>query len=175
MISILLTKNQRAATMPPMEGDTAQRRRHAASADEVLRARLACENLFQGFAECIDSGRATAALELFAPDAVLEARGATYEGHDSILEFLAAREARTERHSRHVGVNFSFRLTGEASAEASALMILFGGDGDIAPSTVPEAIVDCELTFGHDADGAWRVFSRRHRPFAIAGRPGPQD
>jgi hypothetical protein len=135
--------------------------------NEVLEARLSCEQLFHRFSACIDRGRATEAIDLFTDDGVVEIGGRTFNGRAEVLEFLTAREAHADRQTRHLGANFDFRMTGPDGAQASALVVVFATAGD-APSTAPQIVSDCELTFRRDPETGWRVASRRHRRFAAA-------
>lgn len=140
------------------------------SESEHLAARAACEALFHDVHGLIDDGRASEAIDRFTDDAVFEVRGTRYEGRIDILRFLTDREAMADRHTRHAGANFRFRRTGDAAAEASALLIVFVGEGPGPHAAVPEAVTDCEMTFRWTPAAGWRLSSRLHRRFAAGHR-----
>lgn len=138
---------------------------------DALHAQAMCEDVFHAFHSLIDEGRASEAITLFTEDGTLEVRGRRYEGRDAILGFLAEREARADRRTRHAGTNFRFRPKGADRADAVALLIVFAVDDRSPPPSAPEAVSDCEMTFRRDDNGRWRMSSRRHVRFA----PDPRD
>lgn len=133
---------------------------------DFLQARTTCEALFHDVHGLIDDGRATEAIDLFVDDAVFEVRGDRYTGRSEILRFLAHRQGLVDRRTRHAGTNFRFQRTTPTTARASALLIVFIAEGDAAPSALPEAVTDCEMTFRWTFAAGWRLASRVHRRFA---------
>jgi hypothetical protein len=128
-----------------------------------MSAREACEALFLRFTACIDDGRATEALDVFAPNAVLEVGGRRYIGRGEILEFLRRRQERTDRHTRHLGTNFTLTTIDEDTAEARASLVVFAD-----ASTMPDAVSDCTLRFVRHPTAGWQTALRRHVRFASA-------
>ncbi len=134
----------------------------------ALVARNQCEALFHRFSACIDGGRATEAIDLFADEAVLEIGGRELRGREAILGFLEARQARADRVTRHVGGNFVFDQFDDETATASAVIVVYAGQAGHGPGTVPEFISDCELAFARHPSAGWQVTMRRHNRFAEA-------
>lgn len=61
-----------------------------------------CLALVVGYHHDIDTGRATAEIDVCADDAEFEAHGKVFPGRGEILDFLRAREADTARRTVHV-------------------------------------------------------------------------
>ncbi len=135
---------------------------------EYVYAREACEQLFLDFHCRIDDGHATRALALFDDNALFEVRGDRYQGLDAIGRFLEARQADTNRRTRHLASNFRFELDTPSSAHATANLVLFTGGGEDGRVLALEAVVDCEVAFVGSASGQWRMSARRHVRFASA-------
>lgn len=89
-----------------------------------------CRALLLDFLAAIDRGQATAALDLFTPDAVFDARGTALHGHDEIGRFLAARERETDRHTVHVISNDVVRRHDDHELALSALLALYERQSD---------------------------------------------
>ena len=104
-----------------MEADTTAARKPGEALDPAVSVVL-------GLYEAIDSGRATAALELFTPDAVFEGPGGVLEGTGEISAFLTARERRTERRTVHVLTNVVARRLDERDIEVRGVMMIHTPD-----------------------------------------------
>lgn len=120
-----------------------------------------CRTLLIDFLAAIDHGRATDALELFTPDAVFDARGATLRGHEEIAGFLAAREGETQRQTVHVITNDAVRCHDDHDLELTALLILY--ERAIDGTYRLDRILDTTQTFQRLPSG-WRISSRTTRP-----------
>jgi hypothetical protein len=133
---------------------------------QALSAHDACEALFQRLGACIDDGRATDALGVFADDGVFEVGGRRYTGRAEILDHLRRRQERTDRDTRHLGANFALTRVDGDSAEARALLLVFAN-----ASTTPEVVSDCTLRFVRHPTAGWQTALRRHVRFATAPSP----
>ncbi|WP_028268021.1 nuclear transport factor 2 family protein [Arthrobacter sp. MA-N2] len=89
-------------------------------ANELATAHFTAEQLILCHYRNIDTGRATASVELFAPNAVVTAAGHTTHGLEELARSLGRREAQTERVTQHV-------ITNLAVLEASQGRILATG------------------------------------------------
>lgn len=138
------------------------------SDQDLLTARIACEELFLDFHCLIDQGKATQALALFtdAPEPRFEVRGDVHSGKEALAAFLNAREQNTTRRTRHLASNFRFELVSDDEARATAALTLFHRGGEDGTELIMEAIVDCELAYVRLETGEWRVSFRRHSRFA---------
>jgi uncharacterized protein YbgA (DUF1722 family) len=76
-------------------------------ANQLAIAHHAAEQLILHHYRNIDTGRATASVELFAPNAIVTAAGHTTHGREELARALGRREAQTERVTHHVITNFA--------------------------------------------------------------------
>jgi len=125
---------------------------------QQLGAELACHDLIHAFADHIDKGAATEAIDLFTDDAEIGNAEHRAKGRNEIAPMLAAREADASRRTCHQVTNIMFQQTGPDTASAHSLLCLFVLDGQQAPTV--RAISRLDDQFARDAAGQWR-FSRR--------------
>ena len=129
----------------------------------TLSVEAACRDLVYAYFACIDAGNATAAVDLFAQTAVMEAGGRHLEGREAISAALRAREANQARRTRHVVTNVVVHVGDGGRASASATLILFVLS-DETP-TVPSLLSELNVAFV-DEGGVWRVAAHSSRRLA---------
>ncbi len=136
-----------------------------------LGAHEACREVLVAYADCIDAGRASQAIELFCEDAVFEAGPRILRGAARLAPAFASREADRSRRTRHLILNPRFREVGEGAMEVLSLLAVFvvEQDADPAAALAPRALVDCADRMVRGADRRWRIASRRLQ--LVAGRP----
>jgi hypothetical protein len=108
-------------------------------------ARGSCEQVFSRFLVNIDRSRASAGLELFTPDAVLDVAGVVSDGSEEIEATLAAREALSTRATLHFFSTFDFEQTAAAEACARGGLVIYAGapgDLDRTPETLAHYAVE---------------------------------
>ena len=114
-----------------------------------------------GLYEAIDAGRATAALDLFTTDAVFEGPDGVRRGAAEIADFLAAREANTERRTVHVYANVDTRQLDDRDVEVRGVMLIHtpdrAGDWQLERLTRVRHVV-------RTADGTTLIVERRREP-----------
>jgi hypothetical protein len=125
---------------------------------QQLDAELACHDLIHAFADRIDRGAATEAIDLFTDDAEVGTAEHRAKGRNEIAPMLASREADASRRTCHQVTNIMFQQTGPDTASAHSLLCLFVLDGQQEPTV--RAISRLDDQFARDAAGQWR-FSRR--------------
>jgi ketosteroid isomerase-like protein len=123
-----------------------------------LGAELACHDLIHAFADHIDRGAATEAIDLFTDDAEAGNAEQRAKGRNEIARALAAREADASRRTCHQVTNIMFQQTGPNTATAHSLLCLFVLDGQ--QELTIRAISRLDDQFARDSAGQWR-FSRR--------------
>ena len=114
-----------------------------------------------GLYEAIDSGRATAALDLFAADAVFEGPTGLLEGAAEISGFLTARERNTERRTVHVLNNVVIRQLDERDVEVRGVMMIY------TPDAVGHWQLERVLRVRHvvrTVEGATQIVARLREP-----------
>jgi hypothetical protein len=128
--------------------------------DAFIRAQLACQRLVVQAARLADAFRAQDTMELCTPDCERVLNGTVSRG-EAIRDFLARRDAMTDRITRHCLCNMHFEMQGQdrARMESTCLVYLLSHP-DEAQRRLPETIIDFIDEFRRDADGVWR-FSRR--------------
>jgi len=129
-----------------------------------LRARAA-EEVVLAYHRAIDTGRATAGVELFTDDAIFQAKGVELVGREAIGSFLADRESQTDRHTVHVVANVSVVRAESDEIELSALVLLHVRHAD--GSYVLERVLDTTHVVTRGSSG-WRVHRRFSRPLHAA-------
>jgi SnoaL-like protein len=127
-----------------------------------------CRELVAGYLRHIDSGRATEGIDVFAPDAQIEAHGRVFRGRAEILGFLADREANRARQTVHVLAN-EVMTSGDAEPgrdgsrciESRALVLLHirQPDGCYRLERVLDAVHQL-----HHIDNQWRITRRTMTP-----------
>lgn len=129
-----------------------------------LRARAAQEVVL-AYHRAIDTGRATAGIELFTDDAIFQAKGIELVGRDAIGGFLADRESQTDRHTVHVVANVSVVRAERDEIELSALVLLHVRHAD--GRYVLERVLDTTHVVTRGPSG-WQVHRRLSRPLHAA-------
>lgn len=133
-------------------------------------ARLACRDVVERSARCVDDGDADGIAALFAPDGVLQrSGGAALQGCEAIRASYAARPA--DRITRHLVTNTVVDLDGN-TAHARSCVLLWSGSSDDSDSPFGRTAQQRQLIGEFDdllqqqADGAWRI-TRRIASFAL--------
>jgi hypothetical protein len=129
---------------------------------------LACQSVLYAFAERIDTGRASQAVELFTDDARFAAGPRVAEGRAQLAAAFAAREANSARRTRHLMLNPICVPDGEAAMEVRSTLALFVLEPEAKP-LAPSALLACTDRLLRGADGRWRIASRRLE--LVAGAP----
>jgi ketosteroid isomerase-like protein len=129
-----------------------------------LRARGAQEVVL-AYHRAIDTGRATAGVELFTDDATFQAKGIELVGREAIGGFLADRESQTDRHTVHVVANVSVVRAESDEIELSALVLLHVRHAD--GRYVLERVLDTTHVLTRGPSG-WQIHRRFSRPLHAA-------
>jgi ketosteroid isomerase-like protein len=133
-------------------------------------ARLACEALSVGSYRVVDDGRATAATDLFTDDAVFEAPPQLrLEGKEAIAKAFVAREAATDRVTRHVLTNLAFTRASADAADVHATLVLYRMKGGDDPSALAPRLIAALHDRFRRVDGAWKIAGRCLT--VLAGKP----
>ena len=109
----------------------------------------------------IDHGRAGKAAALYADDGCVYGIGSDKVGRPAISAWLDARQATTDRRSRHVISNVRFAPVAADEVHGSAVLTLFRHDGAGPGSATPLLVAEYEDVFRRGADGTWQFASRR--------------
>jgi ketosteroid isomerase-like protein len=134
------------------------------SSGEQLAAESACRDLINHFAYFVDNGMASRVVDLFTEDAEMGSPERSSKGREELAEVMAARQAATDRHTRHQVTNIAFRRTGPHTAQANSLLCLYVLGGPTELSVRAITVFDDE--FARDTNGRWRFSSRRAQPLA---------
>lgn len=127
------------------------------------------ETLLATWARCIDSGRATDAIDLFTADAEQTLPGGTATGRQAIGEGLRRRQALTSRTSRHLVSNLLLRpAAGDAARlEGHWILTIFRSDTQERPALV-QLVADVHDQY-EQVDGRWLISRRAIAP--VFGSP----
>ncbi|OJZ73276.1 hypothetical protein BRW65_13350 [Mycobacterium paraffinicum] len=130
-------------------------------------AELACQMSIHSFAKNIDSGVATANVDLFTEDGEMGSAEHSIKGREQLAFVKAARDADVERRTRHQITNIVFHRTGADAAIAQSLLCVYVLGG--ADELTARAITVFDDEFVRDSVGRWR-FSRRFATTLAGGR-----
>jgi len=119
-----------------------------------------CHTVLVEILGAIDRGQATQALELFTPDASLEADGKQLHGRDEIASFLAEAQ-RQDRHTAHLITNEVVRRATDDEIELTALTFHYKPQADGKYRL--EGVLDTTQAFRRTPDG-WRIHRRTSTP-----------
>jgi uncharacterized protein (TIGR02246 family) len=142
--------------------------------DELSRllAERACEALITRYTHLVDEGRASGVADLFTVDGVWASPEATLEGRDAIRAAFLRRE-RSGRRSRHVCTNVVIDVEDDgAAATGLCYVTLYRTDAEGTPArgTTPDLVgVYRDRFVRTDADGGWRIASRRTEVTFVRG------
>lgn len=120
----------------------------------------ACHAVLVAFLAAIDHGQASSTLELFTPDACIDARGHQLCGSDQIEEFLAGRETE-DRHTAHLVGNCVAHVTAADELELTALLFLHERQSE--GHWRLERVLDTTQVFRRTRRG-WRIHRRTLQP-----------
>lgn len=126
----------------------------------TLRAESACRRLAHEFLALVDSGQASAAVELFTEDGELIADGQTIAGRAALTAFFQAREANTARKTLHVATPVSFELVSENEAIQESLLQIYLTDNWAGDGGKTELLTRMIDRLHRDMNGQWRFRSR---------------
>lgn len=130
--------------------------------------RSGIETLLATWARCIDSGRATEAIDLFTADAEQTLPSGTSKGREAIGEGLRRRQALTARTSRHLVSNLLLQpADGGAGLEGRWILTIFRSDTLERPALV-QLVADVHDRY-EQVDGRWRIARRALTP--VFGSP----
>lgn len=126
-------------------------------ADDAVRT---CLQVVADYHDAIDRGTATAALRFVADGAEFEMRGQQLTGQ-GLADFLAAREAQTDRFTFHHLVEQRVVNRGPGSITLGGRVLVYGWSTRGAYDL--ERILDITHEL-HPVDGAWLIARRTSRP-----------
>ena len=132
-------------------------------------ARLACLDVAYSAFALVDFGRASAALDLYSKNIVMDIEGERLD-RKAREERSRKREADKSRKTRHVVSNFLFRQVDERTAYALSLVTIFFEDASGVRGATPAVVADCADRYERSADGKWRIAYRYLQPVAGAAR-----
>ncbi|CAN5619392.1 hypothetical protein BH24ACT15_BH24ACT15_03790 [soil metagenome] len=125
----------------------------------------ACHAVLVEFLAAIDHGHASTALNLFTEDASFTARGQQLQGRTAISEFLAQRQAETDRQTAHIIANETTRTDhthGEITLDAVLVLLV----RDEAGNYLTDRVLDTTQQFMPTPAG-WRIATRHTTPFHL--------
>lgn len=128
--------------------------------DATAHLQAAADVVF-AYHRAIDSGRATEGIELFAEDAVFQAKGMELIGRAAIAGFLTEREAQTDRHTMHVVANTTARSSESNQIELTGFVLLHVRRLDGRYEL--ERVLDTTHVLRPCASG-WQILKRLSRP-----------
>ena len=131
-----------------------------------LAAREEIRELIASYAHLGDGGRIAEMTALFAPDAVLDAHGTDYVGHERIAGFFGGIADGTapgpkRTFIRHYISNVTIDLTSPNEASGAAYWTVISDDGLESSGRYRD-------TYRRDPDGPWRFATRKIRRDAPA-------
>lgn len=133
--------------------------------------RLACRELIERSARCVDDGDARAFAALFTEDAVLvRPGGQALRGRDAIFQAYAGRPP--ERITRHLVCNVVIGLDAVDRAWARSDVLFWSGSASAAdspsgrPADAQQRVGAFADTLVRGADGVWRIH-RREASFVL--------
>lgn len=128
-------------------------------------ARLACRDVVERSARCVDAGDAEGMAALFTPDGVLQRpSGAVLQGREAIRSSYAQRPA--NRITRHLVTGTVVELHMNGTAQAHSRVLLWSGSSDTPDTPFGREAQPRELVGEFDdllqqqSDGAWRIVQR---------------
>ena len=134
---------------------------------EVLWAENACAKLVTRYTHWVDLGEAERVAELFARDGVWEFEETRFEGRDAVRGMFRARQAMSERRSRHICSNLAIDVIDPQHATGLVYLCLYRHDFEsgaptdgLAPSGPPVAVGQYRDQFICSEEG-WRFALRR--------------
>ena len=90
-----------------------------------LEIAYACERLTVQYCQLIDHGQAARTADLFSPNGVLDLGRGEWRGREAIRDGMKARDAMTQRISRHVCNNFLITSMENSRATATTYLSLY--------------------------------------------------
>jgi hypothetical protein len=110
--------------------------------DNYMRAQLACQEMVIESLRLIDDGQASKVRAMFVADGEHTLNGAVFAG-EALTAFFNARQAMTERRTRHCVSNLSFRLHSQNCAEVRSTVVVYLLSLDTDEQRrIPRGIVD---------------------------------
>jgi ketosteroid isomerase-like protein len=142
---------------------------------DVIRIRLALQDLNATFNYALDHDRIDQLLDLFTEDAVYTHGERRSVGRTEIRALFAARGAAGVRTTRHMSADLLLQIESASAAGGHSVCMTFAADS--APPISPAApflVADFEDQYRLCSDGRWRIASRHiRRIFTATGNPGP--
>ena len=121
----------------------------------------AIEQLVHEHAWLIDHGQAGAVPDLYTDDALLLGIGEEKAGRAAIAAWAEARQAMTERQSRHMQTNLRLARRGDGRIEGTVLLTLYRHDGPGPAAPAPLLVGEYADVYAKGADDKWRFAERR--------------
>jgi hypothetical protein len=122
-----------------------------------------CDRLVTRYCHYVDHGEASKIADLFSKDGSWRAPGVLMSGQDELRSGFAAREANSERMSRHVCNNLIVDVVDEDHATGCVYLTLYRHDGDasrkVSPLEGPALVGEYRDRFVRTAEG-WRFDER---------------
>ncbi|GAB1391440.1 hypothetical protein MASR1M6_36220 [Rubrivivax sp.] len=133
--------------------------------------RMACRELIERSARCVDDGDARAFAELFTENAILvRPSGQALQGREAIFQTYAGRPP--ERITRHLVCNVVITLDAIDRASARSDVLFWSGSANAAdspsgrPADARQLVGAFADTLVRGTDGGWRI-QRREASFVL--------
>ena len=123
-----------------------------------IASQLRCQELMLTSYQLIDDGNASRVTELFTEDGRFTITGSVdVAGREALHELFLAREADTQRHTRHCLSNLLYAAVTGSEAQIRARLLLFVLDG--ASPAAPSGLADVVDQYRLQRD-EWRISQR---------------
>ena len=144
------------------------------SASELLRIRLALEDLNTDFVHFLDHDDVDALIDLFCDDAIYTHGERRSEGRSEITDLFRNRAASGTRTARHIQSGLRLEIESATEARGTSCCLTFAGDGAPPLPAKPLLVADFIDVYRLCDDGKWR-FQRRDikRIFVDPAHPDP--
>jgi hypothetical protein len=142
---------------------------------ELIKIRLALEDLNTAFCHHLDHNEVDALLDLFTDDVYYTHGSRVSRGKAELEQVFASRSAKETRTARHLYSALKLEIESATRARGACVCMTFGAYGEppLSPA-IPTLVADFVDEYVCGADGRWRFKERHiHRIFVAPDNTGP--
>jgi hypothetical protein len=142
---------------------------------ELIKIRLALEDLNTAFCHHLDHNEVDALLDLFTDDVYYTHGSRVSRGKGELQQVFASRSAKETRTARHLYSGLKLEIESATRARGTCVCMTFGAYGEppLSPA-IPTLVADFVDEYVCGADGRWRFKERHiHRIFVAPDNTGP--